>query len=121
MEAAVTPLGHSEAQALFAPLVDRELEPGEEAALRSHLDACAECRQGWERYERAVALVRGVARERAPKDFAVGVVRRVRRRRRGAFGLQGARFFEQVSIPAEAAIPVIIAAIVAAILVFASF
>lgn len=120
MNAAAHGLAHNEAQKMFARLVDSDLPAREEAALRSHLDDCAECRRGFEKYERAVALVRSVGRERAPADFANQVMRRVRRRRRGAFGLQGARFFEEVSIPVEAAIPVILAAIVAAILVFAS-
>ncbi len=111
MEAAST-LGHQEAQALFAPMVDHELPPQQEAALKSHLATCEDCQQGFAKYSRAVALVRSVGREQAPADFTQQVLKRVRKRRRGLFGSQGERFFEQVSVPIEAAILVIIAAMI---------
>jgi anti-sigma factor RsiW len=113
VEASATGLAHSEAQALFAPMVDHELPRPQEEALKSHLQSCRECQQGFERYARAVSLVRSVGPERAPADFAVQVLKRVRRRRRGLAGWQGARFFEQVSVPVEAAIAVILAAALA--------
>ena len=105
---------HDRAQALFGQLVDEELAPAEEQALRSHLDACADCQHELERYARTVTLVRSLERERAPAELAAQVLKRVRRRRRGLFGLQGGRFFEQVSVPAEVAVPVVLIAIAAA-------
>jgi anti-sigma factor RsiW len=106
---------------MFAPLLDAELPAWDEAALRTHLSDCARCQQGLARYQRAVELLREAPRARAPAGFATRVLRRVRRRRRALReGPQGARFFEQVSIPAEAAIPIVLAALIAAILVLAA-
>ena len=42
-------LDHREAKALFLALADQELPPPQEQAVRSHLDGCEECRQGWDR------------------------------------------------------------------------
>ena len=46
-----------------------------------HLDECADCRTGWERYNRAVSLVRKTERVRAPPNLAGNILRRVRRSR----------------------------------------
>ena len=120
MEASATLLEHGEAQALFAPMVDHELPPQQEAALKSHLSACHDCQQGFEKYSRAVALVRSVGREKVPDDFTAQVLKRVRKRRRAYFGLQGARIFEHIGIPIEGAVVVVIlaAAVVALVLHF---
>ena len=120
MEAAATSLEHGEAQALFAPMVDHELPAQQEEALRSHLMACPDCQQGFEKYTRAVALVRSVGREKVPDDFTAQVLKRVRKRRRTLFGLQGAQFLERIHIPIEGAIAVIIAACLAALIFFLS-
>jgi anti-sigma factor RsiW len=116
VEAAATALEHQQAQALFAPMVDHELAPQEEAALKSHLSSCRDCQAGFEKYSRAVALVRAVGRERVPDDFTAQVLKRVRKRRRAYFGLQGARIFEHIGIPSEGAIIVIIAAALVALM-----
>jgi anti-sigma factor RsiW len=118
VEAGATSLGHQEAQALFAPAVDHELPPEKEVALKSHLEGCQECQQGFEKYTRAVQMVRSVHRERAPADFTAQVLKRVRKRRRSIFGWQGGRFFEHISIPVEAAIAVILAAAIAALVIY---
>jgi anti-sigma factor RsiW len=120
VEAAATLLEHGEAQALFAPMVDHELPPKQEEALRSHLQACPDCQQGFEKYTRAVALVRSVGREKVPDDFTAQVLRRVRKRRRAFFGPQGGRFFEHINIPIEGSIAIIIAACLAALIFFLS-
>jgi len=112
VEAAST-VGHPEIQALFAPMVDRELPPQEEEAFKCHLETCHDCQQGFEKYSRAVALVRSVGRERAPADFTQQVLKRVRKRRRGLFGSQGGHWFEHISLPVEAAIIVILASTIA--------
>ena len=104
-------MAHQEAQALFAPMVDHELAPQQEALLKNHLERCPECQQGFEKYSRAVTLVRSVGRERAPADFTQLVLKRVRKRRRW----QGALVFEQLGIPSQAAIAVLIAAAMAAL------
>jgi anti-sigma factor RsiW len=120
LDLASTALDHARAQAMFAPLVDAELPSADLRLLRTHLSDCAQCQVGLERYERAVQLMRQAPPAKVPGSFASVVLRRVRKRRRSAMAsAQGARFFEHVSIPAEAAIPIVIAAVAAAILLFA--
>ncbi|MGI5863037.1 MAG: anti-sigma factor family protein [Myxococcales bacterium] len=121
MNVAAPSLDHERAQALFGQLVDEELAPADEIALRSHLDSCADCQHELERYSRTVSLVRSLEREKAPAELAAQVMKRVRRRRRGLFGLQGGRFFEQVSVPAEVAVPVVLVAIAAAAVIVLFF
>lgn len=117
MHVAEPHLDHERAHALFGLFVDQELAEPDERALRGHLDACKECKSDFERYNHTVSLVRSVERERAPRELAAQVMRRIRRRRRhGIFGVQGARFFEHVSIPVEAAVPVILVAAAVAVL-----
>jgi len=62
-----------------------------------------------------VKLVRSAERESVPADFSSRVLKRVRKRRARLFGAQGARFFEHLHIPVEAAIPVLLAVAIAAI------
>ena len=108
--AAATGLAHQEAQALFALMVDRELEPQQEALLKGHLDLCPECQQGFERYSRAVSLVRSVRRERVPADFAAQVLKRVKRRR-----WRERHSLDHLGIPAQVGITVLIAAAITAV------
>lgn len=107
-------LSHREAKSLFGARVDEELPERDELRLRSHLDACADCRTGWERYQRAVKAVRGVEREKAPPFLATTILRRVRRRRFGprAFHLAHLNY----RVPVEAFIPVMLGILVAAVL-----
>lgn len=109
-------LSHKEARGLFGALVDDELPKKEVLRLRSHLDTCNDCRVGWERYERAITVVRHVEREKAPPTLASTILRRVRRRR-----IQGNRALHlahlQYRVPVEAVIPVLIGIIAAAVLV----
>lgn len=116
MEFASTALAHDRVQQMFGPLVDHELGPTEEVALRTHLDHCTECMQGFERYQRAVSLVRGAPHEQVPADFAHRVLKRIRKRRHSLFGFHGGRLLEQWNVPGEAVVAVLIAALVAAIL-----
>ena len=119
MEAQGQNLGHSEAQGMFSMLVDEELPRQDEEKLLDHLGDCDDCKVSLEKYARAVTLVRKVGREKAPFDFSQQVLKRVRRRRRNAmFGMQGGRIFEHLNIPAEATVAVILAAVVAAAIIF---
>jgi hypothetical protein len=54
---------------LFAPMVDHELAPTRRPSSKSHHEPCPECQHGFEKYSRAVSLVRSVGRERAPAEF----------------------------------------------------
>jgi len=59
-----------EARELFSARVDEALASDDAARLDAHLADCAECRADWTRFERTVALVRGVEPARAPAGFA---------------------------------------------------
>jgi anti-sigma factor RsiW len=114
-------LAHERAQELFGALLDGEIHATEEAGLRAHLTDCVECRTGFDQFEKAISLIRDVGRERAPEGFATRVLRRVRRRRRHT-RLQGGRLlFEHGAFPAaEVIVPILIAAAVAALIIFAA-
>ncbi|MBX5482343.1 MAG: zf-HC2 domain-containing protein [Myxococcaceae bacterium] len=109
-------MSHKEARSLFGALIDDELPKREALRLRSHLDACVDCRSGWERYERAVRIVRGVEREKPHPALATLILRRVRRRRiHGARALHLSHVHNRV--PVEAIIPVMLGIAVAAVLI----
>ncbi|MFN7135425.1 MAG: anti-sigma factor family protein, partial [Myxococcales bacterium] len=89
VEAAGQSLAHHEVQGMFTLLLDEQLPEQEQEAVLAHLDTCASCESSFEKYSRAVTLVRNVERHRAPADFSHQVLKRVRRRRkRQLFGLQ---------------------------------
>lgn len=112
-------LNHREAKALFFALADDELPAPQAQAVRTHLDGCDECRQGWEGYSRTVRRLQGVEREKAPPALASLVMTRVRRQRR--FGLKGLHMAHmQHRFPVEILIPLLLAAAVAAFLVMAA-
>ena len=114
MDSAATEMAHKEAQALFASMVDRELAPAQEALFKGHLEQCAECRQGFARYTRAVELVRSVARERAPAELSQLVLKRVHKRRRG----QGVYVFQNLGVPTQVVVAGFIVALIATLMVF---
>jgi predicted anti-sigma-YlaC factor YlaD len=108
-------LSHEEARNLFGARVEEELPSRKEEQLRAHLDACRDCRAGWERYARAVTVVRRVGREKAPPSLAASILRRVRRRRiEGLRGVHRAHLDHRV--PVEAVIPVLLGIGVAVVL-----
>jgi hypothetical protein len=112
-------LSHRETRALFLELADDELPADKVQAVRSHLDGCGECKEGWERYARTVQRVQQVEREKAPPALASLVMTRVKRRRR--FGLRGLHLMHtHHRFPVEVLIPLLLAAAVAAFLVMSA-
>ncbi|MBN1210617.1 MAG: zf-HC2 domain-containing protein [Myxococcaceae bacterium] len=112
-------LNHREARDLFFALADEELPEPQAQAVRSHLDECAECRAGWDRYAKAVQRVREVEREKAPPVMASLVLNRVKRERR--FGLRKLHLAHNYHrFPVEVLIPLLLAAAVAAFLVMSA-
>ena len=109
-------LSHREAKSLFGAWVDEELPSPQAQRLRSHLDSCGECRDGWEKYARAVDVVRHVQREKAPPALASTILRRVRRQRFSNFRHVHLAHLQH-RVPVEAAIPVLLGILVAAMLV----
>lgn len=112
-------LSHREARALFLALADDELPAPKAEAVRTHLDGCDDCRQGWEGYARTVQRLQGVEREKAPPALASQVMNRVRRQRR--FGLRGLHTAHaHYRVPVEILIPLLLGAAVAAFLFMAA-
>jgi len=58
-----------QARDLFSARADDALSPAEAAELAGHLATCAECHREWARFERTVALVRGIEPAHAPVGF----------------------------------------------------
>ncbi|MGQ0505862.1 MAG: zf-HC2 domain-containing protein [Myxococcaceae bacterium] len=108
-------LSHREAKGLFFAHADQALDAASEQKLTQHLDACNDCRIGWDRYHRAVESVRNVEREKAPPMLASVLARRARRRR--PFGIKGMQFLHaHHRLPAEMMLPLLVAAALAALL-----
>jgi len=106
-------LNHAAARESFPALIDQELEPATEAQVRTHLVACDSCRQGFERYERAVEKVRALGRENAPDALATLILNRTRKRR----GLRNlVRVHNTYRLPVEIILPVLLAAVIAALM-----
>ncbi|ATB38096.1 transmembrane transcriptional regulator [Cystobacter fuscus] len=112
-------LSHRETRALFIAFADEELPADTAREVRSHLDTCGECQQGWQAYSSTVLRVRQVPRHKAPPALASQVLARVKRQRRsGLRGLQLAH--AHYRLPVEVLIPVLLAAAVAAYLLVSS-
>ncbi|AKQ65248.1 hypothetical protein A176_002160 [Myxococcus hansupus] len=112
-------MNHREARALFLALADDELPAPQAQEVRTHLDGCEDCRQGWQRYASVVKRVQAVEREKAPPALASRVMNRVRHQRR--FGLRGLHTAHMNHrLPVEILIPLLLAAAVAAFLVMAA-
>ncbi len=110
-------LSHETATGLFSAYVDAELPPPDERLLEDHLGRCESCREEYDRFATAVALVRGSPRTRPAGDFTSRVVKRTKRARRRELGLQGASALLATRFPVEAAVPILLAVAVALMLV----
>lgn len=110
---------HQEARSLFPALVDDELDGEQAKGLQAHLDQCAECRTGWVRYERAISLVRKAPREKPPVALTAAILRRIRRRKSAALRRERVLALAY-RVPYEVVLPILMAAAVAALLIFAS-
>lgn len=107
------PMTPAEVEAAFVSAVDGALPEAEAQRLRDALAGDAELRERFARYERTVTLLREAPRERAPQGLAGLVLRRARRRR---FSLQVRRLTEAHRFPVEIIVPIVLAAVVAALL-----
>ncbi len=110
------PIDHDEANERFSPYADRELSSDEEREFLLHLRVCADCRTEYERFARALSLVRGAERVRPRPGFARKVAGKLRLRRRKQVDRTVGNLALTVSI--EAAIPLLLAVGVAALLIF---
>ncbi|MDQ3265483.1 MAG: zf-HC2 domain-containing protein [Myxococcota bacterium] len=108
-------LSHTAAREYFPALIDQELDPAAEAKVRGHLVECPPCRQGFLKYERAVEKVRGLQREKAPDALATMILHRTRKRRHGLRAI--VRAHENYRMPYEIILPILLAAVIAALMV----
>ena len=115
-------LTHGEAQNLFGAWVDAELGDQEELGLRAHLDDCADCRTGWQRYERVVKGARNLEHlSGAPEPGHADRPGAPRRRRGGGPGAAPHLRTPNTASPAEVIIPILKwRAAVAALLFFSA-
>ena len=108
-----------ELEQLFVDAVDETLPDREAVRLKAELDGSAELKASYEKYARAVKLLKGAPREKAPDALASLVMRRVRRRRLfGARGLHTTHM--QYRVPIEVLIPILVAVLVVAYLVMSA-
>jgi anti-sigma factor RsiW len=108
-----------ELEELFVAAVDETLPEGDAARLKAELDGSPELKASFDKYQRAVKLLKGAPREKAPEAMASMVMRRVRRRR--LFGQRGLHTMHmQYRVPVEVIIPILIGALVVAFIVMSA-
>lgn len=105
---------HQEVIELFSPYVDAALPAAEEARLEAHLAACEPCRLEYGAFAEAVSLVRELPRHKLPAAFSRRVLARTRAERRRRLREVRAAM---LPVPAEIALPVVLLAAVAAVVV----
>ena len=109
----------SELDELFVASADEALPDRDEARLKAELDESPETKAAFDKYMRAVKLLKETPREKAPPSMAHMIMRRVRRRR--FFGYRGLHTTHmQYRVPVEVIIPILIGALVAAFIVMSS-
>jgi anti-sigma factor RsiW len=117
---AVSPaLKSEEVEELFSGAVDGGLKGSDDARLRAALAADPELRARFEKYQKAISLLKGTPKEKAPPALASTIMRRVRRRRvwdRRNGAMQQAMY----RVPVEIIIPLLLGVMVAALLFFAA-
>ena len=112
-------LSHKEARKLFFEYADDELAAPQADRLRVHLDDCADCRAGWDRYALTVKSLRSTTREKAPPHLSTQIMRRVRRDRR--FGWRRTlNMHNTYRVPVETFISVLLGVAVAVWLMLAA-
>lgn len=112
-------IGKPELEQLFVDAVDETLPDGDQQRLKAELEGSVELKASYEKYARAVKLLKSAPREKAPDALASMVMRRVRRRR--LFGQRGLHTaYMQYRVPVEVLIPILVGVLVAAFLIISS-
>ena len=109
----------AELEELFVAAVDETLPERDAARLEAELGESAELKSSFDKYARAVKLLKQAPREKAPVAMASMVMRRVRRRR--LFGQRGLHTtYMQYRVPVEVLIPILVGVLVAAFIIMSS-
>lgn len=112
----VRELAPKDEERLFVGAVDDALAPAEAKELETELAENPELKAKFAKYQRAISLLKESPREKAPDALASLILRRTRRRR-----FQGRnRELQQSRFPVEVVVPLLIAALVALFMLFAS-
>ena len=106
-------LSHREVHSLFVAAVDEQLGLPEVQRFEHHLQGCADCRAGWNRYAQTVQRVRELPRERAPEALASLIARRLKRKRPL---LQRTLSQANHRVPVEIIVPLLLAVVVAVLI-----
>ncbi len=108
-----------ELEELFVAAVDETLPTGDKARLEAELDGSPELKASFDKYARAVKLLKTEPREKAPEAMASLIMRRVRRRR--LFGRRDLHTtYMQYRVPVEVLIPILIGVLVAAFIIMSA-
>jgi hypothetical protein len=108
-----------ELEELFVGAVDEALPNPDADRLKAELEGSPELKASFDKYARAVQLLKSAPREKAPPAMATLVMRRVRRRR--LFGQRGLHTVHmQYRVPVEVLIPILISVLAVAYLVMSS-
>ena len=109
-------LSQNEVERLFTGAVDGALAEQEASEFDAQLAANPELKAQFAKYQRAISLLKGTPKEKAPDALASLILRRTRRRR---FQLRS-RDLHNARFPAEVVVPLLIAALVAMFMLLAS-
>jgi hypothetical protein len=107
-------LSKAEVERLFIGAIDGALPKAE---LDSQLGADPALQGQFDQYQRAVTLLRGAPKEKAPEALASVILRRTRRRR---FAVRGREVQLSARFPIEVVVPMVIAVLVAMFLLLAT-
>ena len=114
-----TELSKAEVERLFIGAADDALVDRDAIRFRAGLDADAELKGKFEKYQKAIALLKKAPKERAPEALSTVIMRRIRRRR--VWGRNSLHTMHmQYRVPVEVIIPILIGVLVAAFLFFAA-
>ena len=114
-----TELTKADIEKLFIGAVDDTLADPDAVRLRAKLDDDSELKGRFEKYQKAIKLLKKAPRERAPESLSTVIMRRVRRRR--LWGRNSLHTMHMdYRVPVEVLIPILIGVLVAAFLFFAA-
>jgi anti-sigma factor RsiW len=60
----------------FSSLLERELNPSEEKAVREHLASCSECQKDFEKFEKTIRLLHSIEEAEVPDGFLSQIYKR---------------------------------------------
>ncbi len=114
-----TELTKADVERLFVGAADDALPEADEIRLREGLDDDSALKARFEKYQKAVQLLKKAPKERAPESLSTVIMRRVRRRR--LWGRNSIHTMHmQYRVPVEVLIPVLIGVLVAMFLFFSA-